>query len=117
MTKNCCCLWILGLLIITVPVIPPEEGPDVVKYGQFALVADTNNDLEDLDSFRNIAYWDGDYYWADVAGNDFKIYSASSITDVSTTTEHTYDISTIGGSQLYSFPVVRIVYISAKWYL
>ena len=63
--KNKCCLWVLGLILIVVSVpieSPPEEGPDV-KYGQFAEVASTNDDLEDLTNFRNLVLYGTQYYF------------------------------------------------------
>ena len=98
MTKKCC-LWVLGLILIVVSVpieSPPEEGPDV-KYGQFAAVTGTNDDLEDLVSFSNFGYCDGKWWYGAItlgvtSESILRVYSVSTLTGA-TTLEHSYILS------------------------
>ena len=92
-----------GLIFLAISVlneIPPEEGPDV-KYSQFAEVASTNDDLEDLQNIRNLGYYNGDYYWAGIDSTNFKIYKCTGLTGT-TSTVHTYDLSGHTGIGTYT---------------
>ena len=64
MSKDCCCLWVFGIILVLLfPIQTPIEEPDEyipeeeveVKYGQFDAVSGTNDDLEDLQNFKNLA--------------------------------------------------------------
>jgi len=101
----------------TIVIEIPEVIP-VVKKREFNEVSGTNNRLEDLDNMRNLAYFDGDLYTAEVSSTSFDIYKETSITDAASgAPEHSYDITPVAGTNRMSFPVIRIVYIGAKWYL
>jgi hypothetical protein len=96
-----CIVWFISLFAIlgvgNVSFIPDEEEAEVVKYEKFSLVPSTNDDLEDLNSFSIIGYYDGKIWW--VEGNVLNIYTVQLIfksTDLitgSTTTEETYNIT------------------------
>ena len=133
MKKCYCYVVIMGILTSLLPTndiyqepeefVPfvidiPEEVIEVVKYDQFELVSGTNSRLQDLINMRNLGFFDGDYYTSEVSGGSFDIYIETSITDAASgAPAHSFDISPIGGAQFYSDPVLRIVYIDAKWYL
>jgi len=63
MKKNCC-IWVIGIIVlILIPVQPPIEEEDDMKYGQFAEVSSTNDDLEDNKNMRNVGYHDSKIWW------------------------------------------------------
>ena len=93
MKKNCCIMVVLGLLFVTAPIIePPEEEVPDVKYGQFAEVSGTNDDLEDLTNFRNLAKFGNNYYWAEVSGDVLYIKYCTGLTGA-TNTLTSYDVT------------------------
>ena len=58
-----------------------------MKYGQFAEVSGTNDDLEDLNDFSNLAYYDSKWWFV-----------SGVITDVDTYTMYVKSVSTLTGS-------------------
>jgi hypothetical protein len=94
-----------------------DEIMVTTKYGQFETVSSTNDDIEDLQNFHNLGEYDGTLYWAVRDTHDLIIYSADGITDTSTTTEHTYDMTPAAGNNTYSDLFCKIIEISGKWYL
>ena len=66
----------LGAIWLAPPSPSPifeEEETDMVQYEQFSAVSGTNDDLEDLVDFHNLAEHNGNYYYAILDGDNFKI--------------------------------------------
>jgi len=113
----------LGIYIIILTLTSNINNSGVnykpMKQNLFTAVDSTNDDLEDLQNFYNLAYYNGTYYWAAVSGNNFLVKSASSLT-ASSSTEYSIDVQTAGGiNPLGSVVnmVCRIVYANSKWIL
>jgi len=111
---------VFGLIFLAISVPnenPPEEGPDV-KYGQFAEVSGTNDDLEDLNNFKNLGFYNGIYYWAGIVGTELKVYSCTALTGA-TSTLHTYDLSgftDIGTYASHTVLITKTVYTNSDWF-
>jgi len=112
---------VFGLIFLAISVPnenPPEEGPDV-KYGQFAEVSGTNDYLEDLANFQNLGYYNGDYYFAGVEGENFLIYKCTGLTGT-TSTLHTYNMSAHAGIGTYTSTIsiiCRVVKTNSDWFV
>lgn len=85
MSKDCCCLWVFGIMLILLfPVQTPIEEPDEevidIKIGQFEEIENPNADLAALNNFKNLAEYNGTYWFIKDIGNDPYVASVVGLT-------------------------------------
>jgi len=77
--KKHCCLWVLGLLIISVPIIgPPEEGPNMDREQFEVITVHADNDIKSNVMMKNIAKKDTNYFFLKWTNGSPKTYMMSS---------------------------------------
>ena len=116
-----CAICLTSFFIAYLSVPPKEEEKkeeekeevNQMKIPQFTAVADTNDDLEDLNAFDNIGHYDGKIWWcesnnldADTCQLIFK--STDEGLEGSTTTEYTHNVNSIGAANSMSATSVSI---------
>lgn len=94
-----------------------EEEMVIAEYGKFSAITSTNDDLEDLQGFRNLGYYSGSYYWAEVSGDNL-IIKYSTLTG-STSTLDTYDVTTgtPTGIDVVNSVICKILCDGTDWYI
>ena len=77
-----------------------------MKYGQFAEVSGTNDDLEDLNNFKNLAEYNGTYWFIKDIGDDPYVASVVGLTGA-TVTAGTNRTSDPGGDYAFQSAIAR----------
>ncbi len=106
-------LYIIIFLILSSLIIENNKEVDnMAKYEQFASISSTNDDLEDLQNYHNIGKYGTDYWYADVDGDDFCVYSVDGLTGA-TTKEDSYALG-LSGKVVENY-MCKVLYTDSDW--